>query len=137
MEIPDNLLTLYTATVSESDGRFVLEVPTDEITRGLVTEGGTYRVAILEREVRRTSDPKSENEANSDGAGDETEDLSPPVSVGETRTVTIEDLGSKGDGIARVERGYVIIIPDADVGDEVKIKITETRDNVGFGTIIE
>jgi len=36
--------------------------------------------------------------------------LEPPVEAGETRTVEIEDVGDQGDGITRVERGFVVIV---------------------------
>jgi predicted RNA-binding protein with TRAM domain len=50
--------------------------------------------------------------------------------------VTIETLGDKGDGIAKIERGYVIIVPDAELGDEVTVEITSVRDNVSFASVI-
>ncbi len=42
--------------------------------------------------------------------------------MSETRYVEIEDIGKQGDGIARVERGYVIIVPGADVATASKSK---------------
>jgi predicted RNA-binding protein with TRAM domain len=57
--------------------------------------------------------------------------------VGELRYVEIEDIGKQGDGIARVERGYVIIVPGAEVGDRVKIEVTEVKSNFAVGEVIE
>jgi predicted RNA-binding protein with TRAM domain len=57
--------------------------------------------------------------------------------VGELRYVEIEDIGKQGDGIARVERGYVIIVPGAEVGERVKVEITEVKSNFAVGEIIE
>ncbi|MEA1904290.1 MAG: TRAM domain-containing protein [Candidatus Hadarchaeota archaeon] len=49
-----------------------------------------------------------------------------PVKEGETRTVKVEAKGKGGDGLARVE-GFVVFVPGANVGDEVKVRITSVR----------
>lgn len=59
-----------------------------------------------------------------------------PVKVGETYDVTIEDIGRSGDGIAKVE-GYILFVPDTKKGDEVKIKVTATKRNLGFAELAE
>lgn len=64
-------------------------------------------------------------------------DQGPPVEEGDQRTVDIEDIGKRGDGISRVERGYVIIVPDTEPGERVTIEISNVRENVGFGEVIE
>ncbi len=61
----------------------------------------------------------------------------PPVEAGEIRYVEVEDIGKQGDGIARVERGYVIIVPGAEIGERVKVEITEVKSNFAVGEIIE
>ncbi|TMT81603.1 TRAM domain-containing protein [Haloterrigena sp. H1] len=61
----------------------------------------------------------------------------PPVEESERRTVTIEDVGEQGDGIARVERGYVIIVADAELGDHVVIEVTNVRQSVAFADVVE
>jgi len=53
------------------------------------------------------------------------------------RYVEIEDIGKQGDGIARVERGYVIIVPDAEIGERVKVEVTEVKSNFAVGEIID
>jgi predicted RNA-binding protein with TRAM domain len=58
-------------------------------------------------------------------------DLDPPVSVGETYEVEIVDVGKEGDGLAKVS-GFVVFVEDAEVGDELKIEITDVGDSVGF-----
>ena len=50
--------------------------------------------------------------------------------------MTIEDVGDQGDGIARVERGYVIIVPDTKLGDQVVIEIENVRQNVAFADVV-
>ena len=59
------------------------------------------------------------------------------MEVGETRYVDIEDIGKQGDGIARVERGYVIIVPGTEVGDRVKVEVAEVKPNFAVGETIE
>ena len=59
------------------------------------------------------------------------------LAAGEIRYVEIEDLGKQGDGIARVERGYVIIVPGGEVGERVKVEISEVKSNFSVGEIIE
>ncbi len=130
MEISDKLLCLFSANVSADGDSYVVEVPRREVESGDIEPGGNYRVALIERET--TADDDSGETTT--GAPPEPQ---PPVEVGETRYVEIEDLGKQGDGIARVERGYVIIVPGAEVGERVKIEVTEVKSNFAVGEIIE
>ncbi|MBZ9570264.1 TRAM domain-containing protein [Methanobrevibacter sp. TMH8] len=61
---------------------------------------------------------------------------SAPVNVGEEYDVKIEDTGKSGDGIAKVE-GYILFVPGAKKGQEVKIKVTATKRNLGFAELVE
>jgi predicted RNA-binding protein with TRAM domain len=61
----------------------------------------------------------------------------PPVDEGEVRDVTIETVGDQGDGIAKVERGYVVIVPGAQPGDEPTVEIEQVQENVAFARIID
>ena len=61
----------------------------------------------------------------------------PPVDEGEVRNVTIETVGEQGDGIAKVERGYVVIVPGGQPGDEPTVEIDQVRDNVAFASIVD
>jgi len=63
--------------------------------------------------------------------------LEPPVEAGETRTVEIEDVGDQGDGITRVERGFVVIVSGTDKGERVRIEITQVQENVAFADVVE
>lgn len=58
-----------------------------------------------------------------------------PVKVGDIVDVTIEAVGEKGDGIAKI-KGFVIFVPNAKEGETVKIKITKVLRKVGFGEIV-
>ncbi|MFB6116834.1 MAG: TRAM domain-containing protein [Candidatus Nanosalina sp.] len=68
--------------------------------------------------------------------GSEDEELDKPVSEGEITEVEIEDLGSKGDGIARKE-GFVIFVPGGEVGETYEIEVTSVGRKFAFGEINE
>ncbi len=55
-----------------------------------------------------------------------------PVEVGKEYDVKIEDIAREGDGIARIE-GFVIFVPQAKVGDEVKIQIDKVMRRFAIG----
>ena len=59
----------------------------------------------------------------------------PPVQIGDERDVTIEAVGEKGDGIAKVS-GFVLFIPNTKKGQRVRIKITKVLQSVGFAEAI-
>ena len=134
MEISDKLLCLFSADVTIEDDKYVVEVPRREIETGSVEPGDTYRVALISDDSD-SSERSSESETEtSSGAPSEPQ---PPVEEGEVRYVEVEDIGKQGDGIARVERGYVIIVPDAEIGERVKVEITEVKSNFAVGEIID
>ena len=55
-----------------------------------------------------------------------------PVEVGKEYDVKIEDIAREGDGIARIQ-GFVVFIPQAKVGDEVKIQIDKVMRRFAVG----
>ncbi len=59
-----------------------------------------------------------------------------PVKVGETYEVTIDSIGGKGDGVAKV-KGFVLFVPSVQKGDYVKIRITKVLPSVGFAEVAE
>ena len=130
MNISEELQCLFSGTVEERDGSYVVEVPEQELRLGELQVAETYRVAVLP--VSTT------NEANTTDASPEPEQApqTPPVEVGEQRTVEIEDLGDQGDGITRVERGFVVIVPDTKQSERVTIEITDVRENVAFAEVV-
>lgn len=73
----------------------------------------------------------------SDSAKSTSQASTPPVSEGETREVDIESLDNQGDGIAKIERGFVIIVPDTGVGERVTIEIADVRLNVAFAEVVD
>ncbi|NHX36952.1 MULTISPECIES: TRAM domain-containing protein [Halolamina] len=133
MEISDELLCLFSATVREEGDRYVVEVPKREIERGSLESGDTYRVALIDGDGDGGGGTTTSTTQHTGGEGEP----QPPVEKGEVRYVEVEDIGKQGDGIARVERGYVIIVPGADVGERVKIEVSEVKSNFAVGEIIE
>nr|WP_245332956.1 TRAM domain-containing protein [Halarchaeum solikamskense] len=132
---------MFNAEVTVSDDEYVVRVPTSEIEAGAVDPGEVYRVALIERDDDGAS-ADSSSDAASSGSTPATGDATgggpqPPVEEGEIRYVEIEDIGKQGDGIARVERGYVIIVPDVEIGDRVKVEITQVKSNFAVGETIE
>jgi len=130
VEISDELLCLFSADVTVEDDRYLVEVPRREVETGAVDAGGTYRVALIAADIQGEDDGDSGTETPPDQP-------QPPVEPGETRYVEIEDIGKQGDGIARVERGYVIIVPGAEIGERVKIEVTEVKSNFAVGEILD
>ncbi|PSQ01382.1 deoxyribonuclease [Halobacteriales archaeon QS_5_70_17] len=128
MEISEKLLCLFSAEVTADGDQYTVEIPRREIETGSIDPGETYRLALIAAETDEGADS---------GPTTASDEPQPPVEIGEIRYVEVEDLGKQGDGIARVERGYVIIVPDAEVGERVKIEITEVKSNFAVGEIIE
>ena len=59
-------------------------------------------------------------------------DLPKPVKVGEEYDVEISEVGSRGDGIARV-KNFVVFVNGAKQGEKAKVKITEVRERFAIG----
>jgi len=143
VEISDQLLCLFNAEVTVSDDEYVVRVPTSEIEAGAVDPGEVYRVALIERDddgagASADSSTDTVSSTSTPATGDATGGgPQPPVEEGEIRYVEIEDIGKQGDGIARVERGYVIIVPDVEIGERVKVEITQVKSNFAVGETIE
>jgi predicted RNA-binding protein with TRAM domain len=129
VELSNTLLCLFSTDVSEEVDGHVVEVPRREVESGDVAVGDTYRVALIE--------PEETDSGRSADRNHPRDEPQPPVEPGEIRFVEIEDLGKQGDGIARVERGYVIIVPETEVGDRVKLEITEVKSNFAVGEVLE
>lgn len=132
MELSDQLRCLFTAEVERRDGSYVVEIPENEIELDTVESGSIYRVAILS-EVEGTDEAPS---PSTRPQGQRTTSA-PPVSVGETVEVEIEDIGEQGDGIARIGPGYIVFVPDTEIGDRVTIEINDARENFAFGEVVE
>lgn len=131
LEISDKLLCLFSAEITDDGDSYVVEVPQREIDTGSVEPGETYRVALIQADESEEDDPEPTPSTTPSS------EPQPPVEPGEIRYVEIEDIGKQGDGIARVERGYVIIVPGAEIGERVKVEVSEVKSNFAVGEIID
>jgi predicted RNA-binding protein with TRAM domain len=129
MELPDRLRCLFSAQLEQRDGTYVLEIPEQELRLGGIRDDETYQVAILPCGTAG-GQARAELEQSNDS-------LEPPVAEGEHRVVEIESFGEQGDGIARVERGFVVIIPDTELHERVRIEIRDVRQTVAFAEVVE
>jgi len=137
VEISDSLCSLFTAKIKEEDGTFVIEIPSSEIKHGALTGDEMYRIALLDSssEAESTS-PQAPRHPASQGGARATIHLV-LLLMREVRDVTIETVGDQGDGIAKVERGYVVIVPGAHPGDEPTVEIEQVQENVAFASIAD
>ena len=131
MEISEELLCLFSGKVEERDGSYVVEIPEQELRLGDLQAEETYRVAVLP-----SSATNKGNNTDTDLQSEQAPQT-PPIEEGEQRTVEIEDIGDQGDGITRVERGFVVIVPDTKQSERVTVEITDVRENVAFAEVVE
>ena len=59
-------------------------------------------------------------------------DMPKPVKVGEEYDVEISEVGSRGDGIARV-KNFVVFVNNTKQGEKAHIRITEVRNRFAIG----
>jgi len=137
VEIPDSLRSVFSATVRQRDEEYVVEVPSEEITHDAVSPGETYRVAILNSPATPENGGQNTQSSDRSQRASQPHSPEPPVEEGEIRDVTIETVGDQGDGIAKVDRGYVVIVPDAQPGDEPTVEIEQVQQNVAFATVVD
>ena len=138
VEIPDQLACLFSASIDQQNDSYRIEIPRSELEEGTITSGETYRVALVSSTpqsddgvTRRQPDTTSSSESGSSDSSQQ----SPPVEPGDIREVTIESLGDQGDGIAKIDRGYVVIVPGTRPDDEVTIEIEQAQENVTFARV--
>jgi 23S rRNA (uridine2552-2'-O)-methyltransferase len=62
--------------------------------------------------------------------------LTAPVRTGDEVTVEVTGEGDEGDGVASVE-GFTLFVPDADVGEEVRVRVTDVKPRFGFAERVE
>jgi len=141
MELPDDLLALYAAEIEVRDGEPSIAIPDRELEIGDLAVGDRYRIAVLPPRAEESSedtDPQRVDRGTAVGSGPEDRrNGGPPVSEGEVCEVEIEDVGDQGDGIARIGPGYVVFVPETDVGDRVTAEITQARENFAFAEVVE
>jgi predicted RNA-binding protein with TRAM domain len=130
MGLSDDVLCMFSAEIDKQADSYVISVPDRELTLGDLTQETSYGVAIFSHSAPQTT-PVNETTLTR-----ERERPKPPVEVGDHQTVDIEDIGEEGDGIARVERGYVVVVPETELNERVEIEITDVTPTVAFGEVI-
>ena len=137
-EISDSLRLLFETAVEEDGDRYVVSIPKELVEDGTVTTETLYRVALLGTETAPAEEP-AESEPTPRATPQETHSTQPegpPVEEGETRVVSIDTLGDQGDGIAKVERGFIVIVPGTKPGDRVEVEITDVTETVAFAETV-
>jgi len=97
----------------------------------------TFRDDVeAEFEYVRTTSPDASRESSSElyliGKGF----LTAPVRAGDRLTVEIEDVGSEGDGIAKVE-GYTLFVSGTEEGESVDVEVTDVKPRYGFAERVD
>ncbi|MFB6182734.1 MAG: TRAM domain-containing protein [Candidatus Nanohaloarchaea archaeon] len=113
-----------------SDSEDLDDVSEDENLEDLEEETEEM-VEEVEEEIEEVEEELEEDEKESDE-----EELDKPVSEGEVVEVEVEDLGSKGDGIARVD-GFVVFVPGGEVDKEYEVEVTSVGRKFAFAEIQE
>ncbi len=138
VSIPDRLHALITSRLTETAGSMQLEIPKEVVEQATVDSGVVYQVAVLPTETEDVVDDYQDTASTTASASSSAaERPEPPVNEGEIRTVTIDTLGDQGDGITRVKRGFVVIVPDAEPDEEVTVEIETVQSNVAFASVVE
>jgi len=59
------------------------------------------------------------------------------VYKGEKHEVEIYALGEKGDGLAKINGNFIVIVPGTEVGQKCTIRLTNVLRRYAFGEVIE
>lgn len=138
-EISDSLRLLFETTVEQEGDRYIVSIPEELVENGTVSRDTLYRVALLGSgagATNATPDAPTDTEPAPTPRANPNENQGPPVAEGETRTVSIDTLGDQGDGIAKVERGFIVIVPGTKPGDRVEVEITDVKETVAFAETV-
>lgn len=134
MEMSNELTSLFSAPIEEHRDSYVIELPRAELEEGPVEASESYQVALISNRVGPDTAQEDSENIETEQPIDRDE---PPVSVGETRVVEIEEIGDQGDGLTRVDRGYVVIVPESEKDERVRIRIRHVRETVAFAEVVE
>jgi predicted RNA-binding protein with TRAM domain len=130
MENQNELLCMFTGKVKENNGSYYIEVPENEIRHGTLDVNAPVSVSV--KETPNTQHQQTQQQAPS---GNPNGGLETPVDEGDVVEVNIEDMGDQGDGIARIEGGYVLIVPDTDPGDVEEVEIKHVNRNYAYAEL--
>ncbi|MBX0288371.1 TRAM domain-containing protein [Halomicroarcula sp. F28] len=138
-EISDSLRLLFETSVEDEGDRYTVAIPPELVENGSIETGTSYRVALLAAEEDEQTETAPAQEAPSSVSRADpapSHEQGPPVEEGEVRTVSIDTLGDQGDGIAKVERGFIVIVPGTKPGDRVEVEITDVKETVAFAETV-
>ncbi len=121
-----------------------------DIAASLLAPGGTLVVKVFEgRDLDEfrdsletgyryvaTARPPATRDASSELYLICKERITAPVSVGDRLTVEIIDVGSEGDGIAKVD-GFTLFVAGVETGDTVEISVTDLKPRFGFAEPVD
>jgi 23S rRNA (uridine2552-2'-O)-methyltransferase len=62
--------------------------------------------------------------------------ITAPVREGDQLEVDIEDVGSEGDGIAKVE-GFTLFVGGATEGETLRVRVTDVKPRFGFAERVD
>jgi 23S rRNA (uridine2552-2'-O)-methyltransferase len=62
--------------------------------------------------------------------------LTAPVREGDRLTVEVVDVGSEGDGVAKVD-GFTLFVSGAEEGDTVEVRVDDVKSDYGFAQPVE
>ncbi|MDS0284581.1 TRAM domain-containing protein [Haloarcula onubensis] len=136
-QISDSLRLLFETSVRDEGDRYTVAIPSELVENGSIDTTESYRVALL----AAADEPSEPTESDTDRSVSRPEPApshtqGPPVEEGEVRTVSIDTLGDQGDGIAKVERGFIVIVPGTKPGDRVEVEITDVKETVAFAETV-
>ncbi|MDZ7851039.1 MAG: TRAM domain-containing protein [Halodesulfurarchaeum sp.] len=107
-----DLLAVFSAEIERKNGEYVISIPEREIDVGDLDPGAVYRFGVLDTVTSSRTSSRSESNRST-----------PPVDEGDTLEVEIDSKGEEGDGIAYVEGGYVVFVPNTAIGDVVTVEV--------------
>jgi predicted RNA-binding protein with TRAM domain len=121
---------------SEFDESFAAEAENPEEFEDSETEEEEVVEETQEVEEEETGFHEADETTETEESEEDEEDFDKPVSEGDIVELEVEDLGSKGDGIARKE-GFVIFVPGGEVDQTYDVEITSVGRKFAFGEIAE
>jgi predicted RNA-binding protein with TRAM domain len=131
MNISEDILCLYNATVEYEDDSYVLEVPEQEIQNGDLSDDEVYKIALIATSPDGTETTRGSSEREQTVESES----GPPVDEGDIRKVEIEGVGDQGDGVGKIAGGYVVIVPETEPGDTVTAEMETVREKFAIAQV--
>lgn len=133
MEISDDLLCLFSATVEQQEESYVLEIPEQEVQHGDLSRHEVYKVGLIATSASGAEAPQEPAKRERPGESAP----SPPVAEGDLRNIEIEGVGDQGDGVGKIAGGYVVIVPETEPGDTVTAEMETVRENFAIAEVVQ